>query len=106
MAQGVSEIEGLLESADVLHTAQAMRAFGADIVRNASGAWRIEGRGALTEPDDVIDCGNAGTGVRLLMGAAAGYPITTTFDGDASLRKRPMKRVTRPNNSAVLTGSK
>jgi 3-phosphoshikimate 1-carboxyvinyltransferase len=96
MAQGVSEIEGLLESADVLHTAQAMRAFGADVVRNASGAWRIEGRGALTEPDDVIDCGNAGTGVRLIMGAAAGYSLAATFTGDQSLRGRPMMRVLTP----------
>src|SRR5690606_28172203 len=56
----------------------------------------VTGHGGFRPPVIIIDCGNAGTGVRLLMGAAAGYPVTVTFDGDASLRKRPMKRVTGP----------
>ncbi len=96
MATGVTEIEGLLEGDDVLATARAVEAFGASVARLGEGRWRVTGRGGFRQPAGVIDCGNAGTGVRLLMGAAAGYPITTTFDGDASLRKRPMKRVAAP----------
>jgi len=96
MATGVTEIEGLLEGDDVLATARAVEAFGAGVERLGPGRWRVTGHGGFRQPEDVIDCGNAGTGVRLLMGAAAGYPISATFDGDASLRKRPMKRVTGP----------
>jgi 3-phosphoshikimate 1-carboxyvinyltransferase len=96
MASGVTEIEGLLEGDDVLATARAIEAFGADVARLGLGRWRVTGHGGFRQPEDLIDCGNAGTGVRLLMGAASGYPITATFDGDASLRKRPMKRVTGP----------
>ncbi|MEH6697667.1 MAG: 3-phosphoshikimate 1-carboxyvinyltransferase [Brevundimonas sp.] len=96
MATGVTEIEGLLEGEDILATARAVAAFGAGVERLGPGRWRVTGHGGFRQPDSVIDCGNAGTGVRLLMGAAAGYPITVTFDGDASLRKRPMKRVTGP----------
>ena len=94
MATGVTEITGLLEGDDVLATARAAEAFGARVERLGRGHWRVTGRGGLQSPDGVIDCGNAGTGVRLLMGAAAGYPLRATFDGDASLRKRPMGRVT------------
>jgi 3-phosphoshikimate 1-carboxyvinyltransferase len=96
MATGTTEIEGLLEGEDILATARAVEAFGATVTRLGVGRWRVEGRGGFISPGHVIDCGNAGTGVRLLMGAAAGYPIVVTFDGDASLRKRPMKRVTGP----------
>lgn len=96
MASGVTEIEGLLEGDDVLATARAVEAFGARVQRLGDGKWRVEGAGGFQTPLSVIDCGNAGTGVRLLMGAAAGYPLTATFDGDVSLRKRPMKRVTGP----------
>ena len=96
MATGTTEIDGLLEGDDILATARAVEAFGATVTRLGPGRWRIEGRGGYMTPADTIDCGNAGTGVRLLMGAAAGYPITVTFNGDASLRKRPMKRVTGP----------
>lgn len=94
MATGVTEIEGLLEGDDVLATARAVEAFGAGVERLGQGRWRVTGYGGFRRPDRVIDCGNAGTGVRLLMGAAAGYPIAVTFDGDVSLRRRPMKRVT------------
>ncbi|HEY1225458.1 MAG TPA: 3-phosphoshikimate 1-carboxyvinyltransferase [Brevundimonas sp.] len=94
MATGVTEIRGLLESDDVLATARAVEAFGAKVERLGAGRWRVAGQGGFRQPAGVIDCGNAGTGVRLLMGAAAGYPISVTFDGDASLRKRPMGRVT------------
>lgn len=96
MASGVTDIDGLLEGDDVLATARAVEAFGAGVERLGQGRWRVVGHGGFRQPEGVIDCGNAGTGVRLLMGAAAGYPITVTFDGDASLRKRPMKRVTSP----------
>lgn len=96
MATGLTDIDGLLEGDDILATARAVEAFGATVGRLAKGRWRVTGQGGFKQPAGVIDCGNAGTGVRLLMGAAAGYPITVTFDGDASLRKRPMKRVTDP----------
>jgi 3-phosphoshikimate 1-carboxyvinyltransferase len=96
LAKGVTEIEGLLEGDDVLRTAAAMRAFGAAATQLGDGKWRVEGQGGFSEPADVIDCGNAGTGVRLIMGAAAAFPVTATFTGDASLRKRPMGRVLDP----------
>jgi len=95
MAEGVTEIEGLLEGEDVRRTAAAMSAFGARVERLAEGRWRVEG-GGLAEPADMIDCGNAGTGVRLIMGAAAGHSLTASFTGDASLRGRPMMRVLKP----------
>lgn len=98
MAVGETKITGLLEGQDVLDTAKAMRAFGADVVQHGQGAWSVRGVGVggFAEPADVIDCGNSGTGVRLIMGAMATTPITATFTGDASLRKRPMGRVTDP----------
>ncbi len=96
LAHGVTEIEGLLEGDDVRRTAAAMAAFGAGVERLGEGRWRVEGRGGFAEPADVIDCGNAGTGVRLIMGAAAGFDMAATFTGDASLRGRPMNRVLKP----------
>jgi len=96
LAEGVTEVEGLLEADDVLRTAEAVRAFGAGVERLGEGRWRIEGRGGFTEPAEVIDCGNSGTGVRLLMGAAAGFAIAATFTGDNSLRGRPMGRILNP----------
>ena len=98
MAVGETRVSGLLEGQDVLDTAKAMRGFGADVVRLGDGAWSIHGVGVggFSEPDDVIDCGNSGTGVRLIMGAMATTPITATFTGDASLRSRPMRRITDP----------
>ena len=95
---GETRVRGLLEGDDVLATAAAMRTFGADVSRGDDGEWSVHGVGVggFSEPEDVIDCGNAGTGVRLLMGAMATTPITTTFTGDASLRSRPMGRVTDP----------
>ena len=98
MAVGETKITGLLEGEDVLDTAKAMRAFGAEVVRDEDGTWHVHGVGVggFAEPDNVIDCGNSGTGVRLIMGAMASCPITVTFTGDASLNKRPMARVTDP----------
>lgn len=95
---GQTRIRGLLEGDDVLATAAAMRAFGADVTRSDDGEWSVHGvgTGGFMEPNDVIDCGNAGTGVRLIMGAMATTPITATFTGDASLRSRPMARITDP----------
>jgi len=96
LAHGVTEVEGLLEGEDVRRSAAAMTAFGAKIERLGEGRWRVEGQGAFSEPADVIDCGNAGTGVRLIMGAAAGFELAATFTGDSSLRGRPMNRVLNP----------
>lgn len=98
MAVGETVVTGLLEGEDVLDTAKAMRAFGADVTRDEDGTWHIHGVGVggFAEPDNVIDCGNSGTGVRLIMGCMATSPITVTFTGDASLNKRPMARVTDP----------
>ena len=98
MAVGETRISGLLDGEDVLRTADAMRAFGAEVTEHAPGEWSVHGVGVggFREPEDVIDCGNAGTGVRLIMGAMATTPITATFTGDASLRSRPMGRVTDP----------
>ncbi len=98
MAVGETRITGLLEGQDVLDTARAMRAFGAEVTQHGPGEWSVHGVGVggFAEPDQVIDCGNSGTGVRLIMGAMATTPIAATFTGDASLNKRPMGRVTDP----------
>lgn len=98
MAHGVTRIEGLLEGEDVINTARACSALGARVERLGAGHWTVEGVGArgFHSPDAPLDFGNSGTGARLMMGAVAGYPILATFDGDASLRRRPMKRVLDP----------
>ena len=98
MAIGETKISGLLEGQDVLDTALAMRAFGADVIQHGPGSWSVHGVGVggFKEPETVIDCGNSGTGVRLIMGAMATTAVTAVFTGDASLCKRPMGRVTDP----------
>ena len=98
LAVGETRITGLLEGEDVLNTGKAMRSLGALVERTGEGAWRVHGVGVggFRQPQGVLDFGNSATGCRLIMGAAAGCPITTTFDGDASLRKRPMKRILDP----------
>ncbi|TCZ55978.1 3-phosphoshikimate 1-carboxyvinyltransferase [Roseicella aquatilis] len=98
LAVGTTEIAGLLEGEDVLRTAAAMRALGAEVEQRGPGAWRVSGRGVggLVEPADVLDMGNSGTAARLLCGLLAGHPIFAVMTGDASMRKRPMKRVTEP----------
>jgi 3-phosphoshikimate 1-carboxyvinyltransferase len=95
---GETRISGLLEGADVLNTAAAMRALGASVERLGEGTWRVHGVGVggFCTPAGVLDFGNSATGVRLIMGAVAGCPVTATFDGDASLRKRPMNRILDP----------
>ncbi len=98
LSVGTTNIEGLLEGEDVLRTAAAMRLLGATVDRLGDGRWRVSGRGVggLTEPADVLDMGNSGTAARLICGLLAGHPIFAVMTGDASLRGRPMKRVTDP----------
>ena len=95
---GETRISGLLEGEDVLRTAEAMRMLGAGVERQGEGTWRVHGVGVagFAQPAGVLDLGNSGTGCRLVLGAVAGSPITASFDGDASLRKRPMQRVLDP----------
>ena len=100
LAVGETEIDGLLEGDDVRHTAAAMEALGAAVVRGSGQGdpWRVRGVGigGLVEPARVLDMGNSGTAARLLIGVVACHPITAFFTGDASLNKRPMARVTAP----------
>jgi 3-phosphoshikimate 1-carboxyvinyltransferase len=98
LAVGETRISGLLEGEDVLNTAKAVAALGARVVRAGAGEWRINGVGVggFAAPSGPLDFGNSGTGCRLMLGAVAGCPIAATFDGDASLRKRPMRRVLEP----------
>lgn len=98
MTIGETRITGLLEGDDVKDTARAMEALGAEVTRHGEGEWSVHGVGVggFREPDQVIDCGNSGTGVRLIMGAVATSPISVTFTGDASLCSRPMARITDP----------
>jgi 3-phosphoshikimate 1-carboxyvinyltransferase len=103
LAEGRTEITGLLESDDVLGTARALQNLGARIEK-INGAWIVTGRGlgGLTTPKADLDFGNSGTGARLMMGAVAGHPVRAVFTGDASLRKRPMGRVLDPLKSMGL----
>ena len=98
LAVGESEIHGLLEGEDVMCTARAVRALGAEASRGDDGIWRVQGVGigGLREPATTLDMGNAGTGARLLMGMVATHPNTCQFTGDESLRNRPMGRIAEP----------
>ncbi len=104
LAVGTTRVEGLLEGEDVLRTAQACRALGATIAREGA-AWIVHGVGigSLLPPRDTLDFGNAGTGSRLMLGLVGGHPLTARFDGDASLRKRPMRRILDPLVSMGVT---
>ena len=95
---GATRVAGLLEGEDVLNTAKALQALGAHIERTGERQWLIHGVGVggFAEPANALDFGNSGTGCRLALGAVAGCPITATFDGDASLRSRPMQRILDP----------
>ncbi|HEY4735792.1 MAG TPA: 3-phosphoshikimate 1-carboxyvinyltransferase, partial [Xanthobacteraceae bacterium] len=95
LSVGKTRISGLLEGEDVLNTAKSMRALGAEVDRTGDFAWAVQGVGVsgFAEPQNPLDFGNSGTGCRLVMGAVAGCPIAAVFDGDASLRSRPMRRV-------------
>ena len=98
LAVGETQITGMLEGEDAISTANAMKALGAVVERTGERAWRVRGVGVggFAEPSAPLDFGNSGTGCRLAMGAVAGCPITVTFDGDASLRTRPMRRILDP----------
>jgi 3-phosphoshikimate 1-carboxyvinyltransferase len=98
LAVGQTRITGLLEGEDVLNTARAMQALGAQVERTGEFAWTVRGVGVsgFQAPKQPLDFGNSGTGCRLVMGAVAGCPIEATFDGDASLRSRPMRRIVDP----------
>jgi 3-phosphoshikimate 1-carboxyvinyltransferase len=95
---GKTRVSGLLEGEDVINTSRAMRALGARVERTGEGRWQVDGVGVggFAEPSAPLDFGNSGTGCRLVIGAVAGCPVTATFDGDASLRQRPMTRVLDP----------
>ena len=95
-ARGTTEIKGLLESEDVLCTAEALRKLGATVTKRNDGVWTVTGIDRFKQPESILDMGNSGTGVRLLMGLLAAYPITVKLTGDASLCSRPMKRITDP----------
>ncbi|MEE9272581.1 MAG: 3-phosphoshikimate 1-carboxyvinyltransferase [Robiginitomaculum sp.] len=104
LAEGTTKITGLLEGDDILHTANAMRSFGVRVTRQGAvegagaGAWQVEGCGArgFSAPDAPINFGNAGTGARLILGAAAGFNLDVSYCGDESLSSRPMSRVLTP----------
>ena len=97
LAMGETRIAGLLEGEDVLRTAAAMRALGAEVTRGPD-VWRVVGRGVggLAEPAEVLDMGNSGTAARLLAGILASHPFFAVLTGDASLRARPMRRIIEP----------
>lgn len=105
LAIGQTRITGLLEGQDVLDTAKAMVAFGAVVEKNDKSEWLVDGVGVggFAEPSTVVDCGNSGTGVRLIIGAMSTTPINATFTGDHSLNSRPMERVTDPLSKFGVT---
>jgi 3-phosphoshikimate 1-carboxyvinyltransferase len=98
LSVGETRVSGLLEGEDVINTAKSMQALGAKVERTGAFAWTVHGVGVagFAQPAAPLDFGNSGTGCRLVMGAVAGCPITAVFDGDASLRSRPMRRVLDP----------
>jgi 3-phosphoshikimate 1-carboxyvinyltransferase len=108
LATGPTEISGFLEGLDCLSTLAALEALGVEVTRKGPGHYVIGGAGreGLREPENVLDCGNSGTTVRLLLGILAGQPFSTVLTGDESLRRRPMGRVARPLSEmgALLVG--
>ncbi|MCK5555644.1 MAG: 3-phosphoshikimate 1-carboxyvinyltransferase, partial [Alphaproteobacteria bacterium] len=100
LASGETTVTGILEGEDVFRTADALRTMGVSIAlpNSKNDVWRIEGMGrdSLHTPKFALDLGNSGTSARLLMGLVAGYPISASFTGDDSLRRRPMERVIKP----------
>ena len=98
LADGVTEVQGYLEGEDCLRTLTAIQMMGVEVTKKGPGHYRIAGVGlqGLTEPGDIVDCGNSGTTARLLIGLLAGQPFWTLLTGDDSLRRRPMKRVVDP----------
>ena len=98
LARGPARIDGILESEDTRATMSCLRALGVRIDEPGGHVVIVHGRGraALIEPDDVLDCLNSGTTMRLMAGALAGLPMLTVLTGDGSLRRRPMARIVRP----------
>lgn len=97
LAVGTAELSGVLDAGDTRSTLRCLRALGVVIDELGPGRFRVKGRaGALQEPAEVLDCGNSGTTMRTLLGLLAGQPVHACLTGDASLRRRPMGRVTRP----------
>jgi len=96
LSKGETIISGMLEADDIFATAQALRAMGVHVVLGEDGLWRVFGTGQLQEPAKILEMGNSGTSTRLLSGVIAGFPITATMNGDASLIKRPMMRIMTP----------
>lgn len=98
LAEGITEVEGLLEGADVLATIAAFRAMGVEMEGPDNGHLRIQGAGlhGLHAPAVPLDCGNSGTAMRLLAGVLAGQAFSSTLIGDTSLQKRPMGRLLNP----------
>lgn len=98
IAEGESKIEGLLEAEDCLSTMGIMRDLGIEITKEAKGKYTVQGKGldGLQEADDVLDCGNSGTSMRLLAGLLASQDFYSVLTGDHSLRKRPMQRIIGP----------
>ncbi|HEY6099054.1 MAG TPA: 3-phosphoshikimate 1-carboxyvinyltransferase [Anaeromyxobacter sp.] len=95
IATGETRITGLLDAEDVHSTRKAVERLGA-AVRAQGGEIVVAPPEKLREPDDVIDCGNSGTSLRLLTGVLAGVPGLSVLTGDASLRRRPVRRVIDP----------
>ncbi|PUU93133.1 MAG: 3-phosphoshikimate 1-carboxyvinyltransferase, partial [Halanaerobium sp.] len=98
IAAGESKIEGLLEAEDCLSTMGIMRDLGIEITKGGAGKYTVQGKGldGLEEADDVLDCGNSGTSMRLLAGLLASQDFYSVLTGDHSLRKRPMQRIIGP----------
>jgi 3-phosphoshikimate 1-carboxyvinyltransferase len=96
LAEGATEIENLLESADCMSTADILQALGTPMEQSADGRWTVRGQDALKPAGRDLDCGNSGTTIRLMAGVLAGQPFTSVLTGDESLRRRPMRRVVEP----------
>ncbi|MBW2258059.1 MAG: 3-phosphoshikimate 1-carboxyvinyltransferase, partial [Deltaproteobacteria bacterium] len=106
LASGPARVRGLLRADDVRATLEAMRGFGVGIEDDGEEVRVTPPPGGLVEPPRVLDCGNAGTSMRLLAGVAAAEPFLTVLAGDASLSRRPMRRIVKPLRAmgAVVDG--
>ena len=98
IAQGETRIYNFLNSLDCLKTLECMQALGAEIELDKDNSVKIKGKGlyGLQEPKDILDVGNSGTTIRLLTGLLSGQNFYSVLNGDNSIRRRPMKRVTQP----------
>src|SRR3954449_12448521 len=97
LARGTSHVGGALTSLDAKSTARVLRQLGAEVTPLRPGVMvRVSGGGRLHRPEERLNCGNSGTTTRLLLGILAGHRFESILTGDASLRRRPMRRVTGP----------